>query len=459
MSMKVMLINPPPVDGIRYSREGRCQEKESVLGAVKPPLTLLYIASLAREAGHEIVLVDANTKRLDAKKTSALVLAYSPDVIFITTSTSTVDADFDCLPPGYGGAVFVIGAIAKSIPGYVFAKHPAIKGIVIGDPEAATEDILKGNLASPGGVLIREGGRMKAVQQKSETDIDNIPIPAWDLVDFKDYLLPNNGKPYAIVEISRGCPHNCNFCVTGLVHGKRIRSKNPERLIREVSAIKERYCIMDFYFLADSPFSDKKQIRLILEALISARLGIKWMSNARLDTIDEDIGRLLASSGCWMLAVGIESGSDMVRDAMDKKMASSDIKKGLSILKKNGIKTLGFFIFGAWGETKETISDTMRLSLQLDVTFANFYPAIPYPGTAFYALCKKGGFLTSSDLSRYDYSDFVIDYRNGVDRAFVLSKKKEAYLRFYLRPAKLMELAASMNPISIARCGIGVLGD
>lgn len=459
--MKVAFVNPPPVAGIRYTREGRCQEKESILGSIKPPLTLLIIAAIARSFNHDIIFLDANAKRWSAGKTAAAISSVNPDLIFISTSTPTVDYDFDCIPPGFCGRIIVISAFAQSLPDYVFAKHRRIYAIAIGDPEYASTMVLDPQKSGGKikGVIFREGNRLVTVPQSSPLDLSTLPVPAWDLLDFQEYRLPNNGEKFAMIEISRGCPYNCNFCVTGLVHGKRVRSRPIDSIIREARDLKEKFGIRHFYFLADTPFSDKKHIKSFLGALAESQLNIRWMSNARIDTIDEEIGNCLKSSGCWLLAIGVESGSDAVRGQMDKKLRTGDIEKGLSILRKNGIKTLSFFILGAMGETPASMSDTIRFSLGLDTTFANFYPAVPYPGTPFYSYCKSNGYLVSEDYSRYQYSDFVIDYQNGVTRDLVLSKRKEAYLRFYLRPGKLLETLLSMNLLSAFRCGIGILRD
>lgn len=455
--MKILLLNPPPVDNIRYTREGRCQEKEDVLGSVKPPLTLLYIASIARKSDNEVVFLDANIKRHACKETQESIGRYNPDLIFISTSTQTIDFDFKAIPSDTNAQIIVIGSIAKALPEYAFSKHPKIKAIVDGDPEyVAMRIVEEKGFKNIDGIIIREKDRITRIPQKSELDLNDLPVPAWDMLDFNQYLLPTNGKSYAMIEISRGCPYNCNFCVTGMVHGKKVRYKNPKAVIEEVKQLKTNHGITNFYFLADSPFSDKRQITGFLKSLIAADLGISWMSNARLDTIDEETGSLLRQSGCWLLAVGIESGLDHVRNATDKNLKLEDIKKGLSILRKNKVKTLGFYMLGIVNESKESVNSTIELALQLDSEFANFYPAVPYPGTEFFSYCMKNGYLTSQDFSRYDYSDFVIDYGNGVNRNFIMAKKKEAYLRFYLRPKKLLELAAMMPIGSLLSCGIRI---
>jgi len=230
--MKILLLNPPPVDNIRYTREGRCQEKEDVLGSVKPPLTLLYIASIARKSDNEVVFLDANIKRHACKETQESIGRYNPDLIFISTSTQTIDFDFKAIPSDTNAQIIVIGSIAKALPEYAFSKHPKIKAIVDGDPEyVAMRIVEEKGFKNIDGIIIREKDRITRIPQKSELDLNDLPVPAWDMLDFNQYLLPTNGKSYAMIEISRGCPYNCNFCVTGMVHGKKVRYKNPKAVI------------------------------------------------------------------------------------------------------------------------------------------------------------------------------------------------------------------------------------
>ncbi len=107
-------------------------------------------------------------------------------------------------------------------------------------------------------------------------------------------------------------------------------------------------------------------------------------------------------------------------------------------MREAGIKSFAFFIFGYPGETLETIDLTTRYAIELDPDFANFYPAVPYPGTALYDKCVREGWLKpeEADWSRMEYSYYLLR-GNGLDEQVVMDAINRAKRRFFLRPSYL----------------------
>jgi radical SAM superfamily enzyme YgiQ (UPF0313 family) len=102
-----------------------------------------------------------------------------------------------------------------------------------------------------------------------------------------------------------------------------------------------------------------------------------------------------------------------------------------------GIKSFGFFILGYPGDTRESLERTIDYAIDLDPDFANFYPAVPYPGTALYDKAKREGLLVAEDWSRMEYSYYLLR-GNGLDEEVVLNAINRGKRRFYLRPGYLM---------------------
>ena len=98
-SHAVLLINPPPIDGASWTREGRCQEKEDILGTVKPPLSLALIASLLRDKKIYFKLLDATALNLSADEVCDQLIEtdFYPTVIIYCTTTATICADTESL--------------------------------------------------------------------------------------------------------------------------------------------------------------------------------------------------------------------------------------------------------------------------------------------------------------------------------------------------------------------------
>ena len=115
-----------------------------------------------------------------------------------------------------------------------------------------------------------------------------------------------------------------------------------------------------------------------------------------------------------MLSLGIESASDDLRQDMMKRLERQKIQTAFRNMREAGIKSFAFFILGYPGDTAATIEQTTKYALELDPDFANFYPAVPYPGTEMYEKCRRDGLLTTDDWSKLEYSYYVLR-GNGLD--------------------------------------------
>src|SRR5829696_7058963 len=95
LGRKTLLINPPPINGVAFTRQGRCQERDDVLGTTKPPYTLALIAAMLRRAGLEVRLIDATVERLSTEQVIARLDAdgFAPTLILFPSTTPTLDAD------------------------------------------------------------------------------------------------------------------------------------------------------------------------------------------------------------------------------------------------------------------------------------------------------------------------------------------------------------------------------
>jgi radical SAM superfamily enzyme YgiQ (UPF0313 family) len=137
-----------------------------------------------------------------------------------------------------------------------------------------------------------------------------------------------------------------------------------------------------------------------------------------------------------MLALGIETESEEVRKDMAKRLERQKIQTAFKNLRDAGIKSFAFFIFGYPGESAKTLDATTNYAIDLDPDFANFYPAVPYPGTDLYDKCIREGWLKpeEADWSRMEYSYYLLR-GNGLDERIVMDAINRAKRRFFLRPS------------------------
>src|SRR4051812_20644434 len=137
-----LLINPPLINGVAFTRQGRCQEREDVLGTTKPPYTLALAASLLRNAGCSVRLVDATAERLTIDEVIARLdrEQFAPTLILFPTTTPTLDADVAAigrLKQRYGAPMFCFGPQASTAPALSMDRAPHVDGMLVGEPEDA----------------------------------------------------------------------------------------------------------------------------------------------------------------------------------------------------------------------------------------------------------------------------------------------------------------------------------
>lgn len=440
----VLLINPPPIHGASWTREGRCQEREDTLGTVKPPLSLALIAALLRDNKIYFKLLDATALNIKSEEICKLLVEskFHPDIIIYCTTTATLLADTESLlnvKKRFHAKLIAFGAQLSGSPKESLEKIPDIDIGIIGEPEYTilyllNKDNLE-NLNEVDGIVWRNGKEVKITKSRQWIEnLDRLPQPAWDLLPLEKYVLPFTNRRYLLVETSRGCPFACDFCVATLNHGTRFREKKPETVVDEIGDLKQKFNVENFNLFGDTVTLNKKFVEKFCDELIKRNLNVRWLTNTRADTIyDLDLVKKMKASGCWMLSIGIESYSEKTRKDMHKKLETDKIKQSIELLRKIGIISFGFFIYGYPGETEKDMYETTKFALSLPLDYANFYPAVPYPGTEFYNKCVQEGYLTSVSWDKMEYSSYVIKTKelneNNVKKAI-----SQAYLRFYLRP-------------------------
>ncbi len=261
------------------------------------------------------------------------------------------------------------------------------------------------------------------------------PCPAWDLLDLDRYRMPLTNRPYVIVETSRGCPYSCDFCVAPIHQGHKFREKSAKALVDEIEHLYRTFGLQFFYLWGDTVTLNVKTFRQRF-ARSSSRGGCRFSGSA---TPEPTISWILRSSprlkasGCWMLALGIETESDSTRKDMMKRLEGQKIRLAIKNMRAAGVRSFGFFILGYPGETPANLDRTIEYALELDPDFANFYPAVPYPGTELYAKAKRDGLLASEDWTRMEYSYYLLR-GNGLDEKMVMGAINRARRRFFLRP-------------------------
>jgi anaerobic magnesium-protoporphyrin IX monomethyl ester cyclase len=468
LGRKTLLINPPPINGVAFTRQGRCQERDDVLGTTKPPYTLALIAAMLRRAGMEVRLIDATVERLSTEQVIARLDAdgFRPTLILFPSTTPTIDADVAAvarLKARYGAPMFCFGPHASTVPMLSMQRAPEVDGMFVGEPEEAALQLASldstGRLAEVPSLTWREPGGplMPHKAHGSYGGFLTMPYPAWDLVPLRQYALPLVDKPYVIIETSRGCPYSCDFCVAPIHQGHKFRERSAKTLVDEIERTHREHGIEFFYLWGDTVTLNVKSFTAFCDELIARNLPIQWFGNARADNLtDPAFVHRLKRAGCWMLALGVETESEDVRKDMVKRLERTKIAAAFRNMRDAGIRSFAFFIFGYPGETMETMDQTVRYAIELDPDFANFYPAVPYPGTAMHEKVVKEGLLpegADADWSKMEYSYYLLN-GNGLNERVVMDAINRAKRRFFLRPGYLARHLGDVGRLAMSKQSI-----
>jgi pyruvate-formate lyase-activating enzyme len=195
---------------------------------------------------------------------------------------------------------------------------------------------------------------------------------------------------------SFGCPYNCSFCASPKIWNRRVKFRSIDSVIEEMIQMKERYRIEKFYILDDVFTVGTKRVKEILYRMKD--LNVEWMCNTRLDSLTEDVCRLMKESGCVEAKVGIESGSDCLLKEMNKMETKEEMIRGINFLKDNDISITGYFIAGLPTETDKDLKETIEFAKKINIDRYSLSVFAPYYGSKIYFDIED----TLKDLS-YEY--------------------------------------------------------
>jgi radical SAM superfamily enzyme YgiQ (UPF0313 family) len=199
-----------------------------------------------------------------------------------------------------------------------------------------------------------------------------------------------------------------------------------------MSILAEKYSISHIVFY-DSSFSmDPKRVEAICRTILDRSLKVSWRARIRPGSLTESLAKLMRKAGCIALGIGVESGSQRLLDVLEKSCTLAEIEDTFQITKDAGIWTVGYFMLGIPGETKEDSYNTIEFAKKLDPDWALFSIATPLPGTKLFEITKDN--VITRDWSKYRFSanSPVLSYDQMTEKD--LSNLMDyAFSSFYLR--------------------------
>src|SRR5690349_13999873 len=451
--LDLLLINP--------GERGRIyQNLGNELTAIEPPLWCRLIAGYVRDRGHRVAILDAEAEQLNASEIANRIRRDKPRLVGLIVYGHQPSASTQQMV----GAGAVAAAIKKASPDQQIVL---VGGHVAALPERTIrEEAVDFACNSEGPVTVEqllavlkagstEFGAVPGLVYRDGHEIRSIPAPAlirdldadlhgntWDLLPMERYRAHNwqcfddlsQRQPYASIYTSLGCPYRCTFCCINAPFGvNRYRMRSPEAVAREVFHLHDEYGVRTFKIIDEMFVLNDRHVHAICDRLIERGLDLNFWAYARVDTVKPEMLSKLRRAGIRWLALGIESGSEHVRDGAQKSFDNSEIIAIVRQIQAAGIYVIGNFIFGLPDDDLASMQATLELATELNCEFANFYSAMAYPGSPLYSVATERGWALPESWSGYSQHsyDCVPLPTEKVSAREVLRFRDEAFDRYF----------------------------
>ncbi len=382
--LKVSLINPPHL--------------ESLDTKLDPPLGLMYIASVIRNlnkrhnCNDKVSIIDLS---FHDKSTWKNVIPIA-DLYGITVMTSSLHHALFikdiCKNINPNCKVMIGGAHPSSLPRETMNLGFDIT--VVGESEGIMEEILNyvSDVNSQYPTIIYGNSKLE--------NINKIPLPSRDLVPITQYTRLVNGIFATSIIASRGCPHNCSFCINSTKNlFSKPRFRDVDIIIKEMKELMFKYNFKAFIFYDDT-FTIHPKLDYLLEKIKCLKIIFRCNGNARTDTLETF--KKLYDAGCREISFGIESGSQRILNIINKNVTVEQNATAINNAKKVGLIVKAFLIVGSPSESWETIKETIRFVRDTCPQLWTLFTFVPLPGCDIYNNPDKYGIkIITKDFSQY----------------------------------------------------------
>ncbi len=345
-----------------------------------PLLSTSLLASLT-PSPHEVKIVDESLSEIDFEE--------EVDLVAITAITPLARRAYEIGDRfRERGVKVVIGGVhATWLPHEAKAHADAV---AIGEADETWPQILRD---------AQKGELKPFYRQEERTNLARLPIPRRDLLPRKGYLFHN------LIQTTRGCPYDCEFCSVTALHGMTYRMRPIEEVEKEIQSLEHSKAYI--FFVDDNIVGNLAYAKALLTMLSHYRL--RWVSQGPIHISEnEEILSLLAKAGCHGLFIGFESLREENLRLMGKRINRiKTYEEAIRRLHESGIGVYGSFVFGYDYDDPSVFDEFLEFAERNRIEGA-FLPILtPFPGTRIYKRLKEEGRILTEDWSKYDMATVV----------------------------------------------------
>ncbi|MBI9077555.1 MAG: B12-binding domain-containing radical SAM protein [Desulfatibacillum sp.] len=423
---------------------------------VSPPLGLMCLAAYARKqrpGKDQFTLVDERVHEKSDEEWDTFIEDTQPDCIAISALTVETDRLAVLVPhlkKRFPQIPLFLGGPHASSAGPEFLRQIPVNFLVAGEGENAFVCLLEmveqqlphiEGKVSGLAYLNKAGEIVHWPRNQNLVDVEDLPIPAWDLIDLKDYqhlprMTPFNTKQaYAPLVTSRGCPYHCIYCHD--IFAKKFRPMTARQVVDEIEYLITTYDIHEFEIFDDVFNLDKKRVLDICREIKKRQLSTAFTfpNGVRSDILDREVLEALTSVGTYHIAFAVESATPRIQNLARKNIDLDKVRKNIGIASDLGIFCWGFFMLGFPTESRREIWSTLRWAWASPLHGAFFFQVIPHEGTA---LAKE--FAQNRAMKKNGRNPDYFDAKGSMAQIGPLElwlTQSMAYLLFLMAPRRL----------------------
>jgi anaerobic magnesium-protoporphyrin IX monomethyl ester cyclase len=485
MRLRVLLVNPPRVKGMPVVREERYEHRD--VGSVYPPLSILQGAASLRHAGFDVKVIDANGFDLKLEYIGRVLSEYDPHLVVARMAFDCQEEDLKVLQMAKSTNPRCVTVIRNKIiseAGFLLdeiARRPEVDLYLMGELDAILPTLAKKleSALTPEGTLppkstewfssingltyYTENGGLQKTPPPMLMDVSLAPFPAYDMLpSIEPYHTGVFQDHFVMIQTSRGCPFGCTFCAYAL---EKYRPRPHGHVAEELKWLKKSFGAQNVLFFDDLLALNSDRTADLADQLIKDEVNMEWVCCTRANLTDVASLKKMRQSGCRELAVGIESGSEMILKEINKGVSKDDIRACASACKEADILFYGMTIVGLPGETQETWRETIDFIKEIDPFYTQFCFSTPFPNTEMYPWYEKNGYLLHKDWSQYSPLAPIPTVRTAaLSPHDLIRMRREAYREVLFRPKYLLSKIRWNDPLwnlkggwEIAKRGAAVL--
>jgi len=424
------------------------------------PLNYVHLAAFVRERGHDPLILDMVFDEMTPERVDREIREHGIRVVGIGCMTCEVTQAFEQarrLKAVHPGLQIVLGGAHPSGDPETCLRTGVADYVIVGEGEMPLAGLLDAvregrDPAGIQGLWYMRDGEVVAGGSAQIPDVDELPRPAYDLLNLKQYFrldspwhFPKSGRAVQFIT-ERGCPYQCSYCHE--IHTKKFRGMAAETVLDQMEWLVKTYNVGEFMIVDDIFNFDLERAKTICRGIVQRglRVHLQFPNGVRGDRFDEELIALMKAAGTHYMAIAIETVSEKFQKLVRKNLKIDRARQSLEWAHKHGIEVSGFFMIGFPGETVAEVRETLNFAVTSPFDSIFLSIVAPFKGTKLRTdmIAGRFGEMSNEGTAALDQL-FPIVHNDALPKETLVRLQRQAYWQFYRKPRIAAKLALKMT--------------